>query len=533
MPGQTPPTPKPSTTRSPTNGTKPRPRAGILRKTKAEREQFAKEEAERQRERAAEEAGNACTRGARTRAGRGGRDAAAGGQRDERARETPIGAGGVFGAGSGLKPGTKSKNALPEGYSEMLEGQQGGQLDDSSLRALAAENAAAAAEEGLGGSSSSGRAGTTKKQEIVDITSDDEPNEPKRDIERIWVSSDEDDDAIMSRKGRERATQRMPKPGMGLRPVRAPRIVKEEDAELDTSRKKARAFKKTDSEIQDLDEDDMDLDEPVFLKEQPSTSEIRRRSLKKQTDKFREVKFPTETIEERAERLRVTDDMLKLRDLFTRPHSRRGATVDDDQDSGKPNLEDGKMFLLQLPPLTPFLIDPTAMVEEREVKQEGTAEADTDLPPSAAHTGPAPPPDGQAKKDPDVPAPSKPALQLDGLLTASEPTRLPPGFVGKLRVHKSGKASLDWGGTDMEVRYGSEVDFLQDVVMVKSGLKREVENGDAGSGRPDYEEGKDDDDDDDDESLGRGREKVVGTSYALGQVRKKLVLVPDWTKLYD
>ena len=99
--------------------------------------------------------------------------------------------------------------------------------------------------------------------------------------------------------------------------------------------------------------------------------------------------------------------------------------------------------------------------------------------------------------------------------------RLPAGVVGKLKVHKSGKVTLDWGGTDMEVKLGTEVNFLQDVVLVQpptadthqngEGLGNEVE--DAGDGIK--------------------KEDVKGRAYALGHVRKKMVLIPDWAKLYD
>ena len=73
--------------------------------------------------------------------------------------------------------------------------------------------------------------------------------------------------------------------------------------------------------------------------------------------------------------------------------------------------------------------------------------------------------------------------------------KLPAGVVGKMNVHKSGKISLDWGGASMDVRYGTEVDFLQDLVLV-----------DGGEGR---------------------------NCWALGQVENKMVVIPDWQKLYD
>jgi DNA-directed RNA polymerase III subunit RPC4 len=274
-------------------------------------------------------------------------------------------------------------------------------------------------------------------------------------------------------------------------------------------------------------------DDPVFVKEQPSSPEMRRRGLKKHPGvRAKEAKFATETIEERAERLREADDVHKLQHVFAQVGTKQqqAATNDGDGDDHDEEAADdtqqGKMFLFQLPPLTPFLVDPATMIkgeDEDEVKNEPSVENS------------APGERGETKKeDPDTlqSLSSKPHLQLDGLLTATEPTRLPSGLVGKLRLHKSGKVSLDWGGTDMEVRYGSEVDFLQDVVMVQSHIKQEGEEEEETKKDGD---GDGDGDDDRPDELGNKKEKskFTGRAYALGQVRKKMVLIPDWAKLYD
>jgi DNA-directed RNA polymerase III subunit RPC4 len=88
------------------------------------------------------------------------------------------------------------------------------------------------------------------------------------------------------------------------------------------------------------------------------------------------------------------------------------------------------------------------------------------------------------------------------VLTA-DGARLPSGFAGKLNVHKSGKVTLEWGETNMEVKWGSEVDFLQDVVLAV---------GDRG------------------EEPGAAETR---SAFALGQVRKKFVVIPDWQKIYE
>lgn len=430
---------------------------------------------------------------------------------------------------------------VSEGYSEVLEGQLATALDESVREALA--------EGGDGESSSSRRPGhsTSKKTEIVDIKSDDEPDEPGRDIERIWISggddSDEDEDDVIitsSKTKRRKASSRMESTASGLRPVRAPRDIKEEE-----ENKKSRALKQTDTEVYDvIDEDAMDVDEPLIVpKDQLSGPEARRRSMRKHGAKARDGKFSTtETIEERAERLRIADDVHKLRSLFAGSGSGPGTetkrTVDlvDDGHEDKrlgPDFEQGKLFLVQLPPLTPFLIDGTSVADEPQVKQEPTSTTNTGAIPAFtgaadanAQAGGSGSGTGGRKEPTDLPPPpppsAKPILQLDGLFTATEPTRLPAGLVGKLRLHRSGKVSLDWGGTDMEARYGTEVDYHQQVVMVESRVtntKEEIKN--------------DDNDDNNDNPNGDKRPEAIGSAYALGQIEKKLVLIPDWAKLYD
>ncbi|KIW98114.1 uncharacterized protein Z519_01698 [Cladophialophora bantiana CBS 173.52] len=559
MPGGTAPTPPTATSRTTPRGgsAKPRPRAGIQRKTKAERDQFAKEEAERQKARAAEhEVANRGARGGRGTA-RGGRNGAAAGQ-----REGPVEGGGVFGAGSSTKPAAKSRTSY-EGYGELLTGHQ-------DISALGKD--ATGGYEGTGqvGTSTGGKGGTSRTAETLDMDTDDEPDdEGKRDIERIWISSDEDEEIVAStsRKGKQKATstsKRMPRIGLGLRPVRAPRTLgEEEEQEGDTAglaSKKSRtaAGPRADTETQELDkqnerdEDSEDEENELFqfVKEQPSSPEVKKRTLKKQpaAGKIgRDVKgSATETTEERAERMRAMRDVQKLRDLFvTAPAADAKMEADDEDDEEQPvtSLKDGHLFLFQLPPLTPFLVDSGAMqTNETVVKVEpttgdGITTIDLDGPDVGAMASNTTT-DPEIKVDPDAPA--RPNLQIDGLLTASEPIRLPAGVVGKLHVHKSGKVTLDWGGTDMEVRYGTEVNFLQDVVLVEPGQKQEgsaregegTANGEDEHGDSDLTK---DDGGDDNDGSGRERKKkdFKGTVYALGQVKRKMILIPDWAKLYD
>lgn len=547
-----------------------KPRAGIQRKTREEREQFAKQEAERQQARNAEASKNASPRGA-MRGGRGGRGARAGasaaGSGDSRARDTPGSGGGVFGVGTGLRS-MRVRN-LPEGYSEMLG--EGHSSRGPPVKTLEGEETGGGSGSGGGGGGGGGRSTIKANRELndIDVASDDEPDELKRDIERIWISSDEDEDeddddddededAIISAKRKQKAVRRTPRGPVGLRPVRAPRAPREEDEYKHGARNKSnRALKKSESDMHDheeADENAMDIDEqPVSwsaIKDHPPSSPgARRRSMRKPSTKSREMRIATETIEERAERERIAKDTDKLRHIFLgRQSPRRSATVEvahDEEDEEKKDIgkeaedeassiKSRKLFLFQLPPLTPFLYDPsTEPPPEPQVKQEpgvGTDDPST----AAPSAGPSAP---GIKKElstttgadaANASAAAKQTLQLDGLLTATEPRRLPAGLVGKLRVHKSGKVSLDWGGTDMEVRYGTEVDFLQDAVLVET--KKEVV---AVEKEKEKDENGNDIDGNGDGDSDAGLDLRAGKGYALGQVRKKMVLIPDWAKLYD
>lgn len=90
----------------------------------------------------------------------------------------------------------------------------------------------------------------------------------------------------------------------------------------------------------------------------------------------------------------------------------------------------------------------------------------------------------------------------------------PSGLVGKLRVHASGRTTLDWGGTSLQVGMGTDVQFLQDAVVAKFNDKSDVQGG-----------AKDKQEEQQDEGAYGG--EVMG----LGQVRGKFVVTPDWEEI--
>lgn len=149
-----------------------------------------------------------------------------------------------------------------------------------------------------------------------------------------------------------------------------------------------------------------------------------------------------------------------------------------------------KVYLFQFPPILPDLTPQIIKPDPDAPPPPG--------PPAAAPMVPSDPPPPPAEEEPvEVPDSSS----GPGKATHS----FASGRVGKLRIHKSGRATLDWGGTPLEVGMGTEASFLQDVIIAD--LKRERR-----------EEGKE--------------EQVVGgTAVGMGQVKGKFVVTPDWGKI--
>jgi len=138
-----------------------------------------------------------------------------------------------------------------------------------------------------------------------------------------------------------------------------------------------------------------------------------------------------------------------------------------------------KVYLFQFPPVLPDLLHKPIKPDPEESQQQGEGED-----PSAA----------------------APAANASNQLQSTEPEpsgnthTFNPGRVGKLRIHKSGRATLDWGGTPMEMGMGSEASFLQDVIIANFNKN---------------DEGK----------------VEGGTAMGMGQVKGKFIVTPDWNEI--
>ncbi|KAI9785370.1 MAG: hypothetical protein M1839_000389 [Geoglossum umbratile] len=177
----------------------------------------------------------------------------------------------------------------------------------------------------------------------------------------------------------------------------------------------------------------------------------------------------TQTDEDRAEQERHKEDMRalvqELGNVGVAEPPTGDTTSGDGESAGAAtnpapprDPKEGRLYLFQLPPVLP----PLAPVIEPD--------------PAGPSASPTPP--NQKPTHPPLPPPHL----------------LPEGFAGRMRVHRSGRATMEWGGHIFEIQKGGDWDFLTDVVATTD----------------------------------NGKER---TACGMGPVKAKFVAVPDWTKL--
>lgn len=169
-----------------------------------------------------------------------------------------------------------------------------------------------------------------------------------------------------------------------------------------------------------------------------------------------------------------------------------------------------RVYLFQFPPILPSLSsvplknEPASPTLSRKIPSSTTHQP-IDLSTSA----PAAPTDNSkqtdVKPDPNVPESA-----------GQSHSPFPAGLVGKLRVHASGRTTLDWGGTALQVGMGTDVQFLQDAVVAKfHDQALDVEGGSGGKGK----------------EAEVDENRFGGEVMGLGQVRGKFVVTPDWEEI--
>ncbi|KAK8204552.1 RNA polymerase III RPC4-domain-containing protein [Phyllosticta paracitricarpa] len=230
------------------------------------------------------------------------------------------------------------------------------------------------------------------------------------------------------------------------------------------------------------------------IKDAPSSPELSRKSKPrmKSRRKPRWGEFVAHTEEEKAEQARI----LEARDSVAKelgtivpprePATETGTSTPRDADGdtamneGTPKEEtepkqeaidnrQDRVYLFQFPPVLPSL------TVKDNVKPEPTSPTyphDVDDPAATAESS-------NKQQQPTVKIEDDGPSGLDQV-SPDLPTTLSSGKVGKLRVHKSGRTTLDWGGTSLELHAGMEASFLQDIVISKIVPEEERVGRDAG-----------------------------------------------------
>ncbi|MCJ1339702.1 hypothetical protein MMC09_004992 [Bachmanniomyces sp. S44760] len=220
-------------------------------------------------------------------------------------------------------------------------------------------------------------------------------------------------------------------------------------------------------------------------------------------------------------------------------------TVPEDQlDEDTPMAEEGDaeikrdrkaglVYLFQLPPLIPNLVDPNDK-SSPEITQTSSQPVPT--PTASTSTSTSYPTNQPSTSDTTTTTTTNPRVKfeppdhpptthhLPEPLTASSTSTLATGQVGTLSMHESGAAILDWGGLSFEISRANEVELLQsvvcaDVVHEGRGVKREDEERDRERERMDLAH------------EGGGDARLM--TEALGTVMGGFVASPNWRAIFD
>ena len=229
------------------------------------------------------------------------------------------------------------------------------------------------------------------------------------------------------------------------------RRAKQKDGAIEDSHE-SKTFQATysDSDSDDVDKSrvgtriDAKPSEADLLQEAPSSPELRRKA--KERIKIRtQSAEPSEDDQDRADQEGLNEakrrraDLKLLRYELGVQHADSEAIAGSaDGKSEDPRAE--KVYLFQFPPLLPGL-------QTIEVKTETEPDAPVTVP---------------EKMDLDAETTTKDVDQKKKLRNMPI---LPTGMVGKLKVHASGRVTLDWGGTSFCVGMGAHANFLQDVLI--------------------------------------------------------------------
>ncbi|KAI9871845.1 MAG: hypothetical protein M1830_002381 [Pleopsidium flavum] len=257
---------------------------------------------------------------------------------------------------------------------------------------------------------------------------------------------------------------------------------------------------------------------------------------------FRETKPVLQTEEDRQEwarheeDIRLLDEELRLMDTGPTPmppptkDSEGDTSMEDGVSTKMAEQKEGRIYLIQLPPLVPKLVD--QIKTESSPLPEELPPRPLSRPPVAAHKPKTPAAPPSAKITATAKKPSHPTIKPDPDLPPKQPTTttaltashlsLRTGRVGTLKLKQSGRVVLAWGGASLELGRGADSEFLQDVVLANS---RRYKHGDAAERMDEGFIGEE-------ARGGVGGEGLEESGWGLGQVMGKFVVLPDWRRLF-
>ena len=214
---------------------------------------------------------------------------------------------------------------------------------------------------------------------------------------------------------------------------------------------------------------------------------LRRKHKRRRANKPRTAKPVLQTTEDRQEWERYQEDLFLLSEelgfLTTTPHLSApeepvageeegpGKADSELKDSKEKDRRQGLVYLFQLPPIIPILINPAKTEEADSASPEVTEHLSP--PPaklnekhSASMTPPTTNPfSGSHKTEAKI----KPDPDSKGVPTTIASPSVSLGKAGRLTVHSSGRVTTTWGDVAMEMGKGGDGGILQECVLWQSG----------------------------------------------------------------
>ncbi|KAL9607610.1 MAG: hypothetical protein Q9167_007488 [Letrouitia subvulpina] len=230
--------------------------------------------------------------------------------------------------------------------------------------------------------------------------------------------------------------------------------------------------------------------EPTPIPKRPAKPRPRRRSRRKLNAR----KPILQTDEDRKEWERYQEDMALICEELRRarslsppqgpePTTATTTTTTDEQDpkasqeskgksKGK-DKKDGLIYLFQLPPLMPELQQQLDKSKNPKTRRRDSGSGAKE-PAASQDKSEAASAHGSNNRDPEPEA--KPAIESDpdpdpSIFTSAQSSRMPSGQVGEIMLDRDGFPSAVWGKTKMDVGRASAYGALQEVIILRTGLR--------------------------------------------------------------